>query len=460
MLSLNACAFRPHPNLQAIYNRAAKDSHLNRNPLIVIPGLLGSRLIDEESGREVWGIFSGKYANPTKPDGARLIALPMKKGAPLRELRDRVKPAGVLEIAKAKIFGWTFESRTYFNLLAVLGAGGYRDESLGLSGAIDYGEDHFTCFQFDYDFRRDTVENVESLHRFILEKQAYVKKELEKRFGVVDPQVKFDLVTHSMGGLLARYYLRYGTTDLPEDGSLPEVTWAGSQWIDRAIFIGPPNAGSLKGLKELVQGRKIGKLLPTIPPAVSGTFPAAYQMLPRGRHGVLVDAADPTKRFENVFSPELWERMKWGLADPKQEKVLNWLLPDVSDPALRREIALDHQKKCLTRAEQLARALDVPASPPKNLKLYLIAGDAEPTDSVMSVDVNSGRLEVLEQAPGDKTVLRSSALMDERVGGTWTARLNSPIEWTQVIFIFKDHLGLTMDPAFTDNILYVLLETP
>ena len=31
--------------------------------------------------------------------------------------------------------------------------------------------------------------------------------------------------------------------------------------------------------------------------------------------------------------------------------------------------------------------------------------------------------------------------------------------WTQVIFLFRDHLGLTKDPAFHDNVLYILLES-
>ncbi len=57
-------------------------------------------------------------------------------------------------------------------------------------------------------------------------------------------------------------------------------------------------------------------------------------------------------------------------------------------------------------------------------------------------------------------MLRSSALMDERVGGEWRPWLVSPIAWTQVHFIFRDHLGLTQDPAFTDNVLYILLEDP
>ena len=69
-----------------------------------------------------------------------------------------------------------------------------------------------------------------------------------------------------------------------------------------------------------------------------------------------------------------------------------------------------------------------------------------------------GKLEVIERAPGDGSVLRSSALMDERVAGDWTATLVTPIDWTYVTFLFTDHLGLTKDPAFTDNVLFLLLE--
>jgi len=34
-----------------------------------------------------------------------------------------------------------------------------------------------------------------------------------------------------------------------------------------------------------------------------------------------------------------------------------------------------------------------------------------------------------------------------------------PIEWDQVLFLFSDHLDLTKNPAFTDNLLYFLLES-
>jgi hypothetical protein len=62
--------------------------------------------------------------------------------------------------------------------------------------------------------------------------------------------------------------------------------------------------------------------------------------------------------------------------------------------------------------------------------------------------------------PGDGVVLRRSALLDERQGDAALGRLISPIGWYQSLFLFSDHLGLTKDPAFTDNVLHFLLESP
>jgi len=40
----------------------------------------------------------------------------------------------------------------------------------------------------------------------------------------------------------------------------------------------------------------------------------------------------------------------------------------------------------------------------------------------------------------------------------WSQELRSPIVWEQVNFFFKEHLALTQDVAFTDNLLFILLE--
>ena len=64
----------------------------NRNPVIVIPGLLGSKLVDQDTGDRVWGAFGLGQVDPNTPTGARQFALPMETGKSLKELRDHVKP--------------------------------------------------------------------------------------------------------------------------------------------------------------------------------------------------------------------------------------------------------------------------------------------------------------------------------------------------------------------------------
>lgn len=448
----------PKPDLGGIYNRSAMYHGRDRNPVIVIPGILGSKLKDSAIDQVAWGVFTGTYVNPNTPEGARIAAVPMKEGVPLRELTDEIVPDGALDRVKLALFGVPLTVNAYAGILATLGAGGYRDESLGKAGAIDYGEGHFTCFQFSYDWRRDNVETAQKLHQFILEKREYVKRELEARGEKVD-DVKFDIVAHSMGGLIARYYLMYGDADLPTDGSTPSPTWAGTKYVDKLIQIGTPNSGAVGAFVELVNGSQLAPVLPKYQPAIIGTMPAVYQLLPRMRHGQIVDAADPSKPLD-VYDLKLWEEMNWGLASSKQAGLLRILLPDAPDDAARRRIALDHLRKCLDRARQFHAALDVQSKTPAGTLLALTAGDAVVTRAKLAVDRKTGKVTVVEEAPGDGTVLRSSALMDERIGREWSPHLVTPIGWSQVNFFFKNHLGLTTDPGFTDNVLYLLLEKP
>lgn len=460
LLSLAGCISRYQPpNLAGLYDRAAQHHGPDRNPVVVIPGLTGSTLVDHDSGRVVWGAFTGNFARPRNPADARLLALPMAAGEPLESLRDRVEAVGVLDRVRVRVLGIPVRIRAYVQLLAALGAGGYQDQSLGLSGAVDYGSDHYTCFQFPYDWRRDAAENARALGRFLAEKREFVRRETLKRFGVDPGPVRFDVVTHSMGGIVLRYFLRYGGAEPPADGAAGEVPWAGADWVDRAVLVAPPDGGSLDSLVDLVEGYDPGPFVPTYPPAVLGTFPSLYQVLPRARRTEIVEGGPPERRVEDLFDPALWERMGWGLASPGQESVLRELLPDEPDPAARRRIALDHLAKSLERARRITSALDRQAPPPPDhLKLYLVAGDAVPTAAAARIDAGTGRIEVTARAPGDGTVLRTSALLDERVGAEWQPYLRSPIPWSDVLFLFRDHLDLTRDPVFTDNLLFWLLE--
>lgn len=444
------------PDLGGLYNNLVQNESPYRNPVILIPGLLGSHLIERNSGEVAWGAFGVKRTNPNTETGSRRIALPMQMGKALRDLRDNTVPAGALDKVVFSFFGYPLEQKTYSYILRVLGVGGYRDQDVGESERIDYGDRHFTCFQFDYDWRRDIVESARNLSGFIKEKKKYVQGEIEKRYGIKNIDVKFDIVAHSMGGLVARYFLRYGTAELPEDGSLPEITWDGARHVENLVMIGTPNSGSLDTLVNLVEGYRPALLLPHYSSALLGTMPAIYELLPRSRHKPVKDSQGHPV---DILSPELWQKNKWGLANPAQDKVLEMLLPNITDPTVRRKIALEHQKKCLIRANRFFNAMDIPAKPPVSLKTLLVAGDSEKTLKKVNID-SAGQLKITGYGPGDGTVLRTSSLGDERLDEKKSMRLISPIHWDQVLFLFSDHLNLTKNPMFTDNLLYFLLENP
>ncbi len=435
------------PDLGAIYNRAARYHGLDRNPVIVIPGILGSRLVDNDG--VVWGAFGGGAANPERPEGARRVAHPMGN-KPLRQLKDGVVSDGALDRLRLKFFGLPISLNAYAEILGALGAGGYRDEGLGIAGAIDYGTDHFTCFQFAYDWRRDNIENARLLHEFILDKKKFVEGKLKELNPNSDPNVRFDIIAHSMGGLVTRWYMRYGAADLPARG-LPKVTWAGCEFVERAVLIGTPNAGSADALLQLVNGIEFSRILPEYRPAVLATMPSIYQLMHRPRH-------QPEGSRIDVYDVAVWEKNGWGLFDPNDAEVLKWLLPKQTDGDARRGTARAHVTKCLDRTRRFHQALDHPARPPEGTSLSLFAGDAVAT--VHALDFTNGKVTIKDSAPGDGSVLRTSALMDEREDGKWVPHLRSPIHWHRVHFLFEDHLGLTKSPVFTDNVLYLLLEEP
>jgi len=176
IMSLIACspAYKS-PDLGGLYNSLVQNESPYRNPVILIPGLLGSKLVDKSTGTVVWGTFGLNTVSPRTAEGARIIALPMLYKETLDEMRDNVVPAGTLDRVRLNFLGYPLGQNTYAHILRILGIGGYRDQNLAEAGVIDYGNRHFTCFQFDYDWRRDIVESAKKLDTFIKEKKKYVQ---------------------------------------------------------------------------------------------------------------------------------------------------------------------------------------------------------------------------------------------------------------------------------------------
>src|SRR5206468_4012562 len=145
------------PDLGSIYSRTAQSEDLQRNPIIVIPGILGSKLVDESERRIVWGEFGGNGIDPATPEGTQLLGLPIEFGTALEELEDTVKVAGALDTLNVRVFGVPFQIAAYREILTALGVGGYHD-GVSTAGNVKFAHKSHSCFLFAYDWRRDNVE--------------------------------------------------------------------------------------------------------------------------------------------------------------------------------------------------------------------------------------------------------------------------------------------------------------
>lgn len=458
-LAVAACAPEPKaPDLGTLYSTASAVETQDRRPVISIPGTLGSRLVEKGSGVVMWGGSSGLSVDPEDPENARLIALPIgRKDERLWDLRDDVKPDGVLRVARASVLGIPLELDIYRGVISTLIAGGFdfRETREEEKTSRDVNLD---SFEFPYDWRRDVVEASSDLAYFIERKRDQVFETRRGFFGDKAREPKFDLVAHSMGGLVTRYYLMYGNQDLPEDGSLPELTWAGAKNVSRVVFIAPPNTGSVLAFENLVNGKTLGPFQPTYEPAVLGTHVSTYQLFPRDRHKrVRIKGSDEAV---SLFNIDMWDKNNWGILNPSQDPLLQTLMPDEPSGELRRERAKRHLAKILARAEQFQRAIDRPVEVPEGLELYLVVGGGFETPAEVEYNPETGKVDIVKLEEGDGVVLRASSLLDERQGNDYSIGLRTPLTYKSVLLLPEEHVDITKSAVFGDNLLFWLLEAP
>ncbi|UDQ97648.1 hypothetical protein AAEX28_11640 [Lentisphaerota bacterium WC36G] len=431
-----------------------------RNPVILVHGFLGSKLENIRTKEIVWGEMTSRMIlRGYSDDYLRQLSLPMGKGKSLAQLTDNIRPISVLDSFNVVLWSINFQISGYNKMIEILSRTGYVLNNDFAVEDIKSAEDIPSMFTFYYDWRRSLPENAARLHDFVLEKRKKIQMLYQKYYRVKDFDLQFDILAHSMGGLVSRYYLRYGDQQLPADGSLPKFDWRGSKYIDTLVIIGTPNSGYLDTFRELVEGLKLDERAPIYPRATIGTFHSYYQMLPlTSTRSVVYDDAGG----ENIdmYDVNNWILNGWGLADPEIDSELQILLPNIKTVGERRAIAIDHLTKCLKKAEQFNRAMRIYKKAPIDVRLILFAGDAVDTPRQAIIDRGTGKIIKTNYDAGDGKVLATSAVMDERDGRDWAAFAHTPIDWDVIIFLKAAHMGITESYSFADNVTFYLLSMP
>ncbi|MEM1262882.1 MAG: alpha/beta fold hydrolase [Pseudomonadota bacterium] len=414
-------------------------------PVVIVHGALGSRL-DDSDGREHW------------PGSLRRIAF-----GDYRELRLDIDPA-TLQPESSELTPSGVAIRAggvdfYGRILATLEtAGGYRRGVLGEPAAR--GEKRY--YVFVYDWRHDNVKNARALHAFLGQVRADYN----------DPSLQVDVVAHSMGGMIVRYYARYGTVDVLNDNEFP-VNQVGEQFIRRVVLLGTPSLGSVGALQTLIRGYRVG--FGTIPPEVVATFPSTYQVLPHAITNWFVDVNGRPVKRDHFSSRRFWKAFGYSVYDDDVRADIGkrFNSPGAADAYIALLERYFHKQ--LERARRFSWSLTVPV-PDTGLEYIVFGGDCEPTPAraVLEEDPDGSaalRLmpDEIEQPnpaidydklmfePGDGTVTKASLLAKQSFDPTVARHRYSHFSIDYPVFLCERHSQLTGNIDFQNNLLHALL---
>jgi hypothetical protein len=462
------CGARRTPDLGRIF--ASARERRGKRPVIVIPGILGSRIVNRRTGEVVWpSLFRSNV------DGLSLPATP-----DLESNRDELVPARIVEAAK---LGGKFgpEVYVYHHLIRALEQyGGYRE---GDWENPPEGGDRDTFYVFAYDWRRDNVESA----RLLVKRVEALKLRLGR------PDLRFNVVAHSMGGLVARYAAMYGDRDLPPEGSEPRPDWAGAGFVSKIFMFGTPNGGSMEALAVLLEGYSVTEglrrrvhLLNKLTREDVMTAPSIYQLLPHRAQARFLDR-DLRPLSVDLYDPETWRRYRWAAAnDPAfRASYARGVVRDEESPAGRGTLEeLDaYFAAALARARRFHEALDAGggAGGDAPVRLFAFGGDCEETLAapVILADEKTGRWVTLTRprplrgadgrrrgraevvramyAPGDGRVTRDSLMGLGLLAGRASAFYETPLPVAYAAFACDLHSELQNNKTLQDNALTLLV---
>jgi len=311
---------------------------------------------------------------------------------------------------------------------------------------------------FDYDWRRDLQRTAADLDLLI--------ESIRADHG--DPELRVDIVAHSMGGLIARYFLRYGGADVLNDNELAPTMY-GAAKVRRAILLGTPNLGTVDAIRALIQGRRLG--LRTIDPETLASMPSMFQLFPHALVDWMV-TAEGRPLTRDQFDLRIWRRFQWSIFDPQVRQRLARRYGERWTPELRAELEQTFERR-LERGRRFAWSLTVPT--PTSVPLVVFGGDCRYTPARIVVEEVDGESKVrlwpdeirqpvpgidyrrLMLEPGDGLVTKASLLARMSIDPTVPRHryTHFPLDYT--FLLCERHDRLAVNHSFQDNLLDALL---
>jgi pimeloyl-ACP methyl ester carboxylesterase len=436
---LVACATHRAPDLARLYPAGSQSAA--RVPVILVPGLLGSRLARRDSGLELWPGSTRKLLT----SGYLELAMRIDPGT-LEPLDDGIVASGLFDAAVGKDF--------YRRIVEALReVGGYQ-----LSRAGEAINDRKArLYVFTYDWRQDNVITAGKLDELI--------EQIRRDHG--NPDLRVDVIAHSMGGLITRYYARYGTADVL-DGNIFPVTGAGMSKLRRIVLLGTPNQGTVTAVHKFLHGYRVG--ISRLPTEGVATMPALFQLFPHP----LVDwvvSVDGWPLDLDLFDARLWRQFGWSIFDRRVQRRMRRQKSFWPEPAVFERWF----EKRLERARRFVWSLMVPTGHVQISEPLLFGGDCVPTPRRLVIEPVDGELlarlrpeqilrpvpgldyEALMYEPGDGSVTKSSLLARQQLDPSIPPHEYSSAEVERAFFVCEQHESLTSNINFLDNLMHYLL---
>jgi len=443
-LVLTGCGtVAPKTDLKRLY--ATQAGNPDQPPVVIVHGALGSRLWDPVTGEEHWPGSLGEVAF----SDYRSLRLEIDPDT-LEPTRPELEVSGVT----SSIGGVDFYGRILSTLEE---AGGYTSTEAGTPATR--GEKRY--YVFLYDWRLDNIDTVRRLDAFI----AKIREDYS------DPDLKVDIIAHSMGGMITRYYARYGVLDVLDDNEFP-VNQDGAKKIRRVILLGTPNLGSIGALRTLIRGFKVG--LGVVPAEVTATFPSTYQVLPHAINDWFMTMDGRPLERDQFSAENFWKRFRFSVYGEEVKQSIRNRLDDAAEADAYLALLQRYFEKHIERARRFSWSLTVPVPNPQ-LRYIIFGGDCllTPARSVVESIDDDWKLrlapeeivnpvpgidyEELMLEPGDGRVTKASLLARQSVDPTVARHRYSFIAVDYPVFLCERHTRLTGNIDFQNNLLHALL---